>query len=118
MTEATAAGVPVWRTIASLCARRQGKLTANRVFETSVADVRSRNDCSQLRQEVSVLFFAARDQAVVSPPPTLMRFSDNRMPCVGIGARFELSVLELTPIQEISETAGHIRSSDSGSSRP
>ena len=32
-----------------------------------------------------------------------LRFSDSRMPCVGIGARLELSVRELTPIQEISE---------------
>src|SRR6201999_4574192 len=57
----------------------------------------------QLRQVASVLFFAARSEAVVDPPPTLTRLSDNRMPCVGIGARLELSVRELTPIQAISD---------------
>src|SRR6185437_1163347 len=51
----------------------------------------------------SFLFFAARSDAAVSPPPTLVRFNDSRMPWVGIGARFELSVRELTPIHEISE---------------
>src|SRR4051794_4448620 len=51
----------------------------------------------------SLLFFAARSEAVVSPPPTLMRFNERRMPRVGIGARFELNVRELTPIHEISE---------------
>src|ERR1700743_2428956 len=55
------------------------------------------------RHEASFLFFAARSDAAVSPPPTLIRFSDSRMPWVGSGARFELSVRELTPIQEISD---------------
>src|ERR1700676_697449 len=50
-----------------------------------------------------LLFFAARSDAAVSPPLRLIRFSESRMPWVGIGARFELSVRELTPIQEISE---------------
>src|SRR5882757_5050191 len=54
-------------------------------------------------QAKSVLFFTARSDAAVSPPPTLVRFNESRMPWVGIGARFELSVRELTPIQEISE---------------
>src|SRR5258708_13967100 len=58
---------------------------------------------SYLRYERSLLFFAARSDALVSPPPTLMRLSESRMPWVGIGARFELSVRELTPIHEISE---------------
>src|SRR3984885_15345978 len=58
---------------------------------------------SQLRHERSFLFLAARSDAAVSPPPTLVRFSESRMPWVGTGARFELSVRELTPIQEISE---------------
>src|SRR6201996_5223181 len=58
---------------------------------------------SDLPYEDSLLFFAARSDAAVSPPPTLIRFSDSRMPWVGIGARFELSVRELTPIQEISD---------------
>src|SRR6202035_721369 len=58
---------------------------------------------SQSRHERSFLLLAARSDAAVSPPPTLIRFSDSRMPWVGIGARFELSVRELTPIQEISE---------------
>src|ERR1700710_994892 len=58
---------------------------------------------SHLRHAGSLLFFAARSEASVSPPPTLMRLSDNRMPLVGIGARFELSVREFTPIQEISD---------------
>src|SRR5437763_13700979 len=51
----------------------------------------------------SLLFFAARSEAVVSAPPTLMRFNERRMPRVGIGARFELKVRELTPIHEISQ---------------
>src|SRR5436190_24054522 len=58
---------------------------------------------SRLRQVASVLFFAARSEAVVDPPPTLTRFSDSRMPWVGTGARFALSVRELTPIHAISE---------------
>src|SRR5882757_5021533 len=58
---------------------------------------------SRPRQVSSVLFFAARSEATVLPPPRLIRFSDSRWPCVGIGARFELSVRELTPIQEISD---------------
>src|SRR5258708_31196060 len=58
---------------------------------------------SYLRYVRSLLFFAARSDALVSPPPTLMRLSESRMPWVGIGARFELSVRELTPIHEISE---------------
>src|SRR5215211_1526216 len=58
---------------------------------------------SRSRQDNSVLFFAARSEAAVLPPPRLIRFSDSRWPCVGIGARFELSVRELTPIQEISD---------------
>src|SRR5215831_10064620 len=57
----------------------------------------------QLCQEASFLFFAARSEAAVAPPPTLIRFSESRMPCVGIGARLALIVRELTPIQEISE---------------
>src|SRR5712671_1641705 len=51
----------------------------------------------------SVLFFAARSDAVVWPPPRLVRLRESCMPWVGIGARFELSVRELTPIHEISE---------------
>src|SRR4051812_10302039 len=63
-----------------------------------------RPDCFWLwHHERSFLFFAARSDAVVSPPLTLVRFSESRMPWVGIGARFELSVRELTPIHEISE---------------
>src|SRR3954449_1102124 len=58
---------------------------------------------SHLRHDWSLLFFAARSEAAVWPPPTLIRLSDSRMPCVGIGARFELSVRELTPIHEISD---------------
>src|SRR6202171_149711 len=58
---------------------------------------------SHLRHARSFLFFAARSDAVVSPPPTLIRLRESCMPWVGIGARFELSVRELTPIQEISE---------------
>src|ERR1700751_4409329 len=58
---------------------------------------------SQLRQDCSFLFFAARSEAAVVPPPTLVRLSESRMPCVGIGARLALMVRELTPIQEISE---------------
>src|SRR5215472_9955799 len=57
----------------------------------------------QLCQEASFLFFAARSEAAVVPPPTLIRFSESRMPCVGIGARFAEMVRELTPIQEISD---------------
>src|SRR5207245_3244163 len=63
----------------------------------------SEMDPSQLRQLCSVLFLAARSDAAVSPPPTLIRLRDSRMPCVGTGGRLELSVRELTPIQEISE---------------
>src|SRR5258707_2295660 len=55
------------------------------------------------RQASLFLFFAARSEAVVSPPLTLIRFNESRMPWAGIGARFELSVRELTPIHEISE---------------
>src|SRR6516162_8926865 len=55
------------------------------------------------RHEGSLLFFAARSEAAVAPPPTLVRFSESRMPCVGIGARLALMVRELTPIQEISD---------------
>src|ERR1700688_2715650 len=51
----------------------------------------------------SLLFFAARSDAAVAPPPTLVRFSESRIPCVGIGARLELRVRELTPIHEISD---------------
>src|SRR5581483_1438321 len=51
----------------------------------------------------SLLFLAARSDAAVSPPPTLVRLSESRMPWLGMGARFELRVRELTPIQEISE---------------
>src|SRR6195256_3282247 len=58
---------------------------------------------SHLRHARSVLIFAARSDAAVSPPPTLIRFNDSRMPWVGIGARLELSVRELTPIHEISD---------------
>src|ERR1700676_1034014 len=58
---------------------------------------------SHLRHESSLLFFAARSDALVSPPLTLIRFKESRMPSVGIGARFELSVREFTPIHEISE---------------
>src|SRR6202042_2224921 len=58
---------------------------------------------SQWRHETPFLFFAARSDAAVSPPPTLIRFSESRMPWVGTGARFELSVRELTPIHEISD---------------
>src|SRR5712671_891165 len=58
---------------------------------------------SHLRHVRSLLFFAARSDARVSPPLTLIRFNESRMPWVGIGARFELSVRELTPIHEISE---------------
>src|ERR1700761_339100 len=58
---------------------------------------------SDLPYESSLLFFAARSDAAVSPPPTLLRSSDSRMPWVGIGARLELSVRELTPIHEISD---------------
>src|SRR5215471_11729654 len=57
----------------------------------------------QVRQFPSVLFLAARSDAAVAPPPTLMRLSESRMPCVGAGGRLELSVRELTPIQEISD---------------
>src|SRR5260370_26560622 len=56
-----------------------------------------------LRHVRSRLFFAARSDALVSPPLTLIRFNESRMPWVGIGARFELSGRELTPIHEISE---------------
>jgi len=63
----------------------------------------SRDSFRILAQVRSFLFFAARSEAAVSPPPTLIRLSDSRMPWVGIGARFELRVRELTPIQEISE---------------
>src|SRR3981189_813099 len=55
------------------------------------------------RHTGSVLFFAARSDALVWPPPRLVRLRDSCMPWVGIGARFELSVRELTPIHEISE---------------
>src|SRR6202045_5540408 len=58
---------------------------------------------SHLPYTRSFLFFAARSDAAVSPPLTLIRFSESRMPWVGTGARFELSVRELTPIHEISE---------------
>src|SRR5215217_5952482 len=51
----------------------------------------------------SLLFFAARSEAVVMPPPRLVRFNDSRMHCVGIGARFELSVREFTPLHELSD---------------
>src|SRR6266436_2616043 len=61
------------------------------------------HNVSQMRYESSLLFLAARSDAAVSPPPTLVRFSDSRMPWVGTGARFALSVRELTPIQEISD---------------
>src|SRR4051794_39396277 len=63
----------------------------------------SETNVSQMRHAGSFLLLAARSDASVAPPPTLDRFSDRRMPSVGIGARFELSVRELTPIQEISE---------------
>src|SRR6195952_3875422 len=56
-----------------------------------------------LRHTPSALSFAARSEASVSAPLPLMRLSDSRMPLVGIGARFELRVRELTPIQEISD---------------
>src|SRR3954454_3843418 len=58
---------------------------------------------SQMRQDGSLLSFAARSAAAVVPPPTLVRFNDSRMPWVGIGARLALMVRELTPIQEISD---------------
>ena len=58
---------------------------------------------SRQRYDVSFLFFAARSDAVVAAPPRLVRLSDSRMPCVGIGARLALMVRELTPIQEISD---------------
>src|ERR1700759_1612565 len=64
---------------------------------------RRRKNVSQPRQVRSVLFFAARSDAAVEPPPRLVRPSDSRMPCVGIGARLELRVRELTPIHEISD---------------
>src|SRR6516164_10509556 len=55
------------------------------------------------RHDGSLLFFAARSEAAVEPPPTLVRFSESRMPWVGIGARLALMVRELTPIHEISD---------------
>ena len=55
------------------------------------------------RQGRSVLFFDARSDAAVDPPPRLVRPSESRMPCVGIGARLELKVREFTPIHDISE---------------
>src|SRR5471030_3525922 len=58
---------------------------------------------SPLGQEGSLLSLAARSEAAVAPPPKLVLLSDSRMPWVGIGARLELSVRELTPIQEISD---------------
>src|SRR3981081_4628335 len=58
---------------------------------------------AHLRHVRSLLFFAARSDALVSPPLTLIRFNESRMPWVGIGARLELSVRELTPIHEISD---------------
>src|ERR1700716_3112357 len=73
---------------------RNGRASLCRVLETIV---------SHSRQVGSFLFFAARSEALVWPPPTLIRFSESRMPWVGTGARFELSVRELTPIQDISE---------------
>src|SRR5262245_54214746 len=54
-------------------------------------------------QDGSLLSFAARSDAAVAPPLKLVLLSDSRMPWVGIGARLELSVRELTPIQEISD---------------
>src|SRR5690242_12393786 len=65
-----------------------------RDFETIVS--RECHDCS-------FLVFAAWSEAAVVPPPTLVRFSESRMPCVGIGARLEEMVRELTPIHEISD---------------
>src|SRR6185295_2489725 len=62
-----------------------------------------RNNHLAMHHVRSFLSFAARSDAAVEPPPTLIRFSDSRMPWVGTGARFELSVRELTPIQEISD---------------
>src|SRR5215472_17876201 len=56
-----------------------------------------------MRHDASLRSLAARSDAAVAPPPTLVRLSDSRMPCVGIGARLEEMVRELTPIQEISE---------------
>src|SRR3954465_7309954 len=63
----------------------------------------ARHDAEVWGYRLSALLLAARSEAAVSPPPTLMRSSDSRMPFTGIGARFELSVRELTPIQEISD---------------
>jgi hypothetical protein len=54
-------------------------------------------------QARSFLSFAARSDATVCPPLTLIRSSESRMPSVGIGARFELIVREFTPIHEISD---------------
>src|SRR5438128_1806965 len=65
---------------------------------------RGEHDCiSRQRQLSSVLSLAARSEAEVAPPTTLTRLSDSRIPCVGTGARLELSVRELTPIQAISD---------------
>src|SRR5262245_40653328 len=84
---------------------RQGRLArAIRVWNACFVLPRGGDDCSpQSRQPSSVLLLATRSEAEVEPPLTLTRLSDSRMPWVGIGARLELSVRELTPIQAISE---------------
>jgi hypothetical protein len=83
--------------------RRQGGAMLHSLFGTVVLFSAAFTFVSYLRHARSLLFFAARSDAFVSPPLTLMRLSESRMPWVGIGARFELSVRELTPIHEISE---------------
>ena len=83
--------------------------------QSGFAFERSRNNRSYLRHEGSLLFFAARSDAAVSPPLTLVRFNESRMPWVGTGARFELRVRELRPSTKFRRTTGHIRFSGSGS---
>src|ERR1700681_3934937 len=84
---------------------RQGGVNRHPICGT--AELRSaplsKKIVSHLHHAESLLFFAARSDAVVSPPPTLVRFNESRMPWVGIGGRFELTHRELTPIPEISE---------------
>src|SRR6185312_14908986 len=95
----------LWPEIARHADRRRGCRQGAASFCNDRAThcrVREANP-SQLRQLCSLLFLAARSEAAVSPPPTLIRLRDRRMPCVGAGGRFELSVRELTPIQEISD---------------
>jgi len=83
----------------------------SRVFEISVLrHARFRNNRFAIASRKLGLVFCGAIGGGGFAAATLVRFSDSRMPCVGIGARWNSACVNMTPIHEISDTAA-IRSS-------